>query len=488
MYCCNCGKEIPNDSKFCQHCGQIVPVADDLQKNKQKSFSESKQTVAPKVKTKQTTISKKKLITIISVSLGVILCLFVGIWCINQHKYDSIAGVYSLQNEIEAEDAIYDFLGDTIDEYGFNPESYEITIKGSGKIYGLWFVNKRGSMTPRAATIESVSESGVCEIALKDYPDATVILTIDKSTGEATYYSEYGDYSLTLQYKRNGEKVKDETPSKNDENISDNTGNSQTIKESGLTNGEFTYNVFNDDTIEITKYNKSEESISIPSEINDIEVIRIGDYAFEGCTSIKEVYLPSDIETIGKSAFENCTNLEGISFYGVRIEESAFKGCTNLKEVYLSSDVESVGSFAFENCTKLEGISFYGEIVGESAFKGCTNLKEVYFSSDVETIGKSAFENCTKLEGVSFYGESIQESAFKGCTGLKEVYFSSDVENIGKSAFENCIKLEGVSFYGESIEESAFKGCTSLKEVYLSSDVEKVHESAFENCPAEIDY
>lgn len=488
MYCCNCGKEIPNDSKFCQHCGQIVPVVEERQEGKQKSFSESKQIVAPKVKTKQTNLSKKKLITIISVSLGMILCLFVGIWCINQHKYDSIAGVYSLQNEIEAEDAIYDFLSDTIDEYGFNPESYEITIKGSGKIYGLWFVNKRGSMTPRAATIESVSESGVCEIALKDYPDATVILTINKTTGEATYYSEYGDYSLTLQYKRNGEKSKSETPSVDNENISDNEGNSKTIKETGLTNGEFTYNVFNDDTIEITKYNKSEESISIPSEINDNAVVRIGDHAFNGCTSIKEIYLPSDIETIGKSAFENCTKLEGISFYGVSIGESAFKGCTNLKEVWFSSDVETIGKSAFENCTKLEGVSFYGESIQESAFKGCTNLKEVWFSSDVEIIGKSAFENCTKLEGVSFYGESIQESAFKGCTSLKEVYFSSDVETIGKSAFENCTQIEEVSFYGESIEEAAFKGCTSLKEVYLSSDVEKVHESAFDNCPAEIDY
>ena len=444
MYCCNCGKEIPNDSKFCQHCGQIVPVVEEQQVEKQGNFSENKQIVTPKIKTKQTNLSKKKLITIISVSLGVILFLFVGIWCINQHKYDRIAGVYSLQNEIEAEDAIYDFLGDTIDEYGFNPESYDITIKGSGKIYGLWFVNKRGSMTPRAATIESVSENGVCEIALKDYPDATVILTIDESTGEATYYSEYGDYSLTLQYKRNGEKAKDEKPSTNDEDISNNTGNSQTIRESGLNNGDFTYNIFNDDTIEITKYNKSEESISVPSEISDMEVIRIGDYAFEGCTSIKEVYLPSDIETIGKSAFENCT--------------------------------------------KLEGISFYGASIGESAFKGCTNLKEVWFSSDVETIGKSAFENCTKLEGISFYGESIQEAAFKGCTNLKEVWFSSDVETIGKSAFENCTKIEGISFYGESIEESAFKNCTNLTEVWFSSDVEKVHESAFENCPAEIDY
>lgn len=120
----------------------------------------------------------------------------------SQHKYDEISGIYALSDLDEAESSIYNLSGDLIDEYGFNPYSYEIKIEGSGKIYGLWFVNDRGSLSPRAATIKSVSDDGICKIDVKDNPNAIVTFSVSIETDEASYHSENRYKSLDLSYRR----------------------------------------------------------------------------------------------------------------------------------------------------------------------------------------------------------------------------------------------------------------------------------------------
>lgn len=165
---------------------------------------------------------KRQKIAIISAVIIAIICIISGTIYSSQHKYDDIAGVYVLANESEAEKSLYKVHKDSIDEFGFNPQSFDFEIKGSGKIYGLWFVNKRGTLTPRAATVENLSNDGTCTIALKDYPDATVVITINLKNGQAVYYSEYGYHSLTLSYKRVGvESFVDEEKSENQKSTAD---------------------------------------------------------------------------------------------------------------------------------------------------------------------------------------------------------------------------------------------------------------------------
>ena len=56
--------------------------------------------------------------------------------------------------------------------------------------------------------------------------------------------------------------------------------------------------------------------ITVPATLGGYPVTAIGTYAFEGCTSLTGVTLPSGLVSIGNNAFKNCISLETIHFYG----------------------------------------------------------------------------------------------------------------------------------------------------------------------------
>ena len=71
------------------------------------------------------------------------------------------------------------------------------------------------------------------------------------------------------------------------------------------------------------------------------------------------VDFPPLLESIGSYAFQSCA-LDSISLPGLtRIDEYAFSGCSNLKEVKVPSTLESVGDKAFEGCSKLNDVFTY---------------------------------------------------------------------------------------------------------------------------------
>lgn len=211
LWCCACGEWNSNDN--CTRCGLDFPIAQKFLDSslleprseerivKEKEYREQQKRIAEEQEknAKESEKQKKKKTTIFALVATIAIIIVAGLpYYTSQHKYDEIAGIYALQNLEDAEEALYEFQEDSFDEYGFNPYSYEIEIRGSGKVYGLWFVNDKGSMPPRAATVKSVSESGAVEFDVLDYPNAKVTLTIDTETGEATYSSR----SLELDYHR----------------------------------------------------------------------------------------------------------------------------------------------------------------------------------------------------------------------------------------------------------------------------------------------
>ena len=216
LWCCSCGEWNSNGS--CTRCGVDFSVANKhldssllepkmaerIIKEKQVREQQQQAAIEQEKISKENQKRKKRKTTLLVIAAVLVVGIISGLLYYNsQHKYDEIAGIYALQNLDDAEEALYKYQKDTIDEYGFNPYSYEIDIRGSGKVYGLWFVNDRGAMTPRAATIKSVSAGGVVEFDVLDYPDAKVTMKINIETGEAIYTSK----GLTLEYHRISEEL-----------------------------------------------------------------------------------------------------------------------------------------------------------------------------------------------------------------------------------------------------------------------------------------
>ncbi|MCI9448307.1 MAG: leucine-rich repeat domain-containing protein [Lachnospiraceae bacterium] len=245
------------------------------------------------------------------------------------------------------------------------------------------------------------------------------------------------------------------------------------------------YRVLEDGIVEITGYTGSEESISIPAQINGMKVAGIGDEAFYEC-EISGVTLPEGLVYIGDKAFQN----SGVSSVSIPqsveiIGEEAFYG-SGLSSVSIPQSVETIGERAFARCGGLESVTFPNQLesLGKGAFERCKSLSSVTFGSGIKYIGDSAFDGCSALSGISLPEGlmGIGVCAFSQ-SGLSEITIPGSVENIGDRALWNCRNLSSATFSEgiKSIGESAFNRC-NLTQVTLPDSLVSIGENAFSGC------
>jgi hypothetical protein len=145
---------------------------------------------------------------------------------------------------------------------------------------------------------------------------------------------------------------------------------------------------FDVDTGTISNYVGNEENITIPATINGVTVKAIGAKTFEENTSIKTVTFAegSQLGIIGDKAFNRCTNLGSIELPSTvkSIGSDAFSSC-KLTEIDISN-VESIGAWAFSSCKFTEITIPEGCNVGIFAFGYCGQLNKIIVGSGV-TLG-----------------------------------------------------------------------------------------------------
>ena len=216
----------------------------------------------------------------------------------------------------------------------------------------------------------------------------------------------------------------------------------------------------------------------------------IGNQAFDGCSSLTSLTLPSSVTSIGSSAFSGCSGLTSLTLPSsvTSIEWSAFSGCSGLTSLTLPSSVTSIGGSAFSGCSGLTSLTLPSSVtsIGESAFSGCSGLTSLTLPSSVTSIGSSAFRGCSGLTSLTL-PSSVTEIgwyAFYGCSGLTSLTLPSSVSSIGSFAFSGCSGLTSLTLPSSvtSIGESAFRGCSSLASLTLPSSVTSIGKSAFEGC------
>ena len=208
------------------------------------------------------------------------------------------------------------------------------------------------------------------------------------------------------------------------------------------------YEVTSDGNAEVVGYSGEGNRITISSEYDGHDVVRIADSAFEDCTMLESIIMWADVEEIG---------------------DSAFKGCTGLTEFSVSSETTKIGNHAFEGCSNLETLIIWGDPdIGEYAFANCTSLTEISIGSDTKNVGAHAFEGCTGVTSLIIWGvEIIGDYAFAGCTGIEDVSIPSEVLSIGNHAFDGCTALASVIIWDDdtAIGKDAFANCPNLDDI-----------------------
>ena len=244
----------------------------------------------------------------------------------------------------------------------------------------------------------------------------------------------------------------------------------------------------------------------------------IGDFAFNGCTSLTDITIPDGVGEISSHTFHGCTSLTSVKIgSGVkRIEQYAFFGCSSLNltipdnviilESYalnnasmdtltLGKGIRQIGFNALNNAC--ERLILTGNIAGFGFVDSVSDVKTLEIGKAVTDINSSLF--CDSLENIIVSEENTVYSSVDGVlfnkdkteliqypNGRTDTSYTipDSVTSIGASAFSGCTSLTSVTIPDSvtSIGDSAFGGCTSLTSVTIPDSVTNIGDSAFRYC------
>ena len=219
-------------------------------------------------------------------------------------------------------------------------------------------------------------------------------------------------------------------------------------------------------------------------------ITNIGDYVFNGCTSLKSINIANSVISIGKSSFEGCKSLSNLDIPDriTNIGNSAFYGCISLTNVIIPNSVTAIGAWAFSNCSNLTSITLSDSItkIEDCMFYGCEKLIRITMPENVTSIGGSAFYGCTSIDNIHIPNsvKSIGVFAFTNCESLDSIIIPDGVKNIGDHTFSNCKNLSSITIPNSmiSINECAFNGCENLIKITIPNGITSIGVSAFSNC------
>ena len=209
-------------------------------------------------------------------------------------------------------------------------------------------------------------------------------------------------------------------------------------------NSTYTYTILTDDTVKITKYKGTDESIVIPSEIDGKKVTVIGNSAFYGFKSLKNIEIPDGITSIENYAFCQCWSITSLSVPEsvTSIGTGAFRFCGDLKEIKLPSNLTVLSNSLFGTDANLEYITF-----GDAE-----KTDTVIIPETVQKMGNYVFMNCEKIKNIKLPSnlKSIGKTCFQGCISLTGLFIPQSVESIGGGIFADCDDLQSVEIEDEN--------------------------------------
>ena len=227
-------------------------------------------------------------------------------------------------------------------------------------------------------------------------------------------------------------------------------------------------------------------------------VIEIGSWAFESCSSLRQIRIPNSVIKIGDGAFSGCTKLEHVEIpFGVtEISSDTFKACCELTSIVIPNSVEIIDSNAFEGCKKLQNIEIPDSVVkiGLWAFSGCSGITHIEIPESATEIYWDAFANCKQLASILVSPANTTYRSQNNCVlskdgktlivGCKTSVIPADVTEIGDCSFEDCTELRSITIPNSvrRIRKFAFMGCTQLSSVVLPNTLEVIEMLSFCNC------
>jgi len=184
--------------------------------------------------------------------------------------------------------------------------------------------------------------------------------------------------------------------------------------------------------------------------------------AFEGCTSIEEVYIANN-GNVMSNAFIGCKGLKDVTINNSgRIANSAFQD-SGIQGTLKITNQGNISFWAFYNITgEFKAIIANKGNIGDEAFAKCTGLQEVIIGNEVT---------------------ELKEQIFYGCTGLDSITIGSKVSKIGKEAFYDCKKLSKIVCYAITPPVCDINALDDINKWNCTLSIPKGSLSAYQQAP-----
>lgn len=198
----------------------------------------------------------------------------------------------------------------------------------------------------------------------------------------------------------------------------------------------------------------------------DGSVTKIGASAFEGCSELLSIEIPTSVKSIGEGAFEGCIGLENVNITDLASWCGISFADKEANPIYYARNISING----EEVTELV-IPASVKSISKYAFYGCSELTAMTIGSGVKSIGTSAFGECEKLETITVAKENAVYDSTGNCLIRKST----------KALLVGCKNSE-IPANVASIGAGAFVGCKDLSEITIPVSVKRIRDGAFENC------
>ena len=194
---------------------------------------------------------------------------------------------------------------------------------------------------------------------------------------------------------------------------------------------DYTYEIY-DDHIKLLIYKETnEKTVTIPDTIMGKPVTEIGSYCFSKYFNDNRYDRKFETVQLGKN----------VDIIG----ECAFMGCESLKEVLGEVEINELQRSGFNGCENLCKVEFKMNKVGDYAFSACESLHEINMDSQITYIGFGAFSPCRRLTDIGKQDELeyVGDMAFWGA-GIEKFEVNADAK-LGDCIFWDTPFMENAS-------------------------------------------
>lgn len=242
-----------------------------------------------------------------------------------------------------------------------------------------------------------------------------------------------------------------------------------------------------------------------PAQMSESCTVRYGtrliaDGAFENCTQLKTIDLPSTVQYVGADAFlntayqNNKTNWEGKGLYLGHVLLDFDKSYADAFAIPTHIKTIADGAFASAQVNKItttDSLCY----VGQNAFLDCRQLTSIALGSAVKTLGRGPFRGCSSLKTITVHSQNEHYAVVDGILFDKQLSsiircpqkaapktaFPTSLRKVEAYAFEGCLKLKTITLPKGSVfvGKEAFSGCENLTAVSLPESLEYIANNAF---------